>query len=163
MTVAATFPGRVLPSEAGGSQLAEAAVGDYFFSPRSLNVSTGTTVVWNYSQSGSALHTVTSENQTGSGSPVFASPNMGPRDTYSFIFNLPGIYRYFCAFHPTIMRDVWVNVTGPPLSNGAAGYGALILVAGGIGVAALVAVLTVFLVRRGRRVSTGPGKAGAIR
>jgi len=119
------------------------------------------TVVWNYSGPGSALHTVTSENETGGGSPVFASPHLGPGYTYSLVFSLPGVYLYFCAFHPTIMRDVWVNVTGPPLSNdGVPGYGGLILVSGGVGVAALVAVLTVFLVRRRRRVSAGPGETG---
>lgn len=152
----AGFPVRVLPSEAADSQRAEVVVGDYFFSPRSLNARTGMTVVWNYSGPGSALHTVTSENQTGGGSPVFASPNLAPGYTYSLVFSLPGVYRYYCAFHPTIMRDAWVNVTGPPLTNGAAGYGALVLVAGGTGAVALVAVLTVFLFRRRRRVSAGP-------
>jgi len=157
-TVSAAFPSRVLASETGGSQRAEVVVGDYFFNPRSLNVSTGMTIVWNYSGPGSALHTVTSENETGSGSPVFASPNLGPGYTYSLVFSLPGVYRYFCAFHPTIMRDVWVNVTGPPLSSdGAPWYGGLVLVAGGIGVAALAVVLTVLMVRRRR-----PRKVGDV-
>ena len=159
MSVAAGFPVRVLPSEAVDSQRAEVVVGDYFFSPRSLNVSTGMTVIWNYSGPGSAPHTVTSENQTGSGSPVFASPNISPGYTYSLLFSQPGVYRYFCAFHPTIMRDVWVNVTGPPLNPGGAWDGMLILVAGGIGVAVLVAVVTVFLVQR-RRSSPGPVGTG---
>jgi plastocyanin len=157
--VSATLPVRVLSLEANGSQLAEVVIGDYFFSPRSLNVSTGMRVVWNYSGPGSALHTATSENQTGSGTPVFASPNLSPGYTYSLVFSVPGVYRYFCAFHPTIMRDVWVNVTGPPLSSGGTWDGMLMLVAGGIGVAVLVAVVTVFLVRR-RRSSHGPAEAG---
>jgi len=158
-SVSAAFPGRVLASETGGSHGAGVVVGDYFFSPRSLNVSTGMRVVWNYSAPGSALHTATSENQTGSGTPVFASPNLSPGYTYSLVFSVPGVYRYFCAFHPTIMRDVWVNVTGPPLSSGGTWDGMLMLVAGGIGVAVLVAAVTVFLVRR-RRSSHGPAEAG---
>jgi plastocyanin len=133
-----------------GSQQVQVLLGDYFFSPRSLSVSTGTTVVWNYSESNGDVHTVTSENQTEGGRPVFASPNLRPGDMFSYAFKLPGVYRYFCAFHHSLMRNVWVNVTGPPLGLGGDGHSTLILVATGIGSTALAAALTVFLVRRRR-------------
>lgn len=65
------------------------------FSPASLTISTGSTVTWNW-PSGSIQHNVVPDDgSTPASSGVLAD---GPH-TYSFTFNTPGTYRYFCANH----------------------------------------------------------------
>lgn len=61
------------------------------FSPSSLTVTAGTTVVWENQES--ATHTVTSNNG------VFDSGNMGNKDKFSYTFTTVGSYPYHCKFH----------------------------------------------------------------
>jgi plastocyanin len=71
----------------------EVEVGDSFFQPKTVTVAVGDTVVWKVE--GSFGHTVTSD--TG----VFDSGQNPLRqgDTFSFTFNEPGTYPYYCRFH----------------------------------------------------------------
>jgi plastocyanin len=61
------------------------------FSPTSLTVTAGTTVVWENQES--AVHTVTSN--TG----VFESGDMGKKDKFSYTFTDVGSYPYHCRHH----------------------------------------------------------------
>jgi hypothetical protein len=76
------------------------------FSPSSLCVAPGTTVVW--TQMDSINHNVaaTSSNWT------YTSPTLTLNQTASFTFNTPGIYHYHCGFHPFTMVGT-VTVPGP--------------------------------------------------
>lgn len=107
------------PQTVRGSNQATVAIVDYAFSPKHLNVTTGTTVIWNYG-SGYSEHTVTSVgNTTGSGSPLFNSGTLSPGQSYQHTFNNPGVYTYQCSFHYATypaMANAWVNVTGTPVS-----------------------------------------------
>ncbi len=88
----------------------------YSFRPRAVNITTGTNVVWMFASNGSDvsdMHTVTSNNQTQSGSRIFASQPLHAGQMFNFTFNSPGHYPYFCGFHPYMTG--LVNVTGPPI------------------------------------------------
>jgi plastocyanin len=66
------------------------------FSPQTVTVQAGDTVVWvNTSRS---THTVTSE-QVPAGAASFDSGSLGPNTQFSQTFTVPGEYRYYCAPH----------------------------------------------------------------
>lgn len=127
---------------------------DYAFQPLHVNITTGTTVTWTYSVSGSTIHTVTSDsgtNQT-NGRPLLDSGDLSPGQSYSYTFNLPGYYPYQCAVHPTTpTMNGWINVTGnpvtvPPPNNS----GNSLLLPVGVTAVAIVLVLVAFLLFRRR-------------
>jgi plastocyanin len=73
---------------------------DYFEQP-TITVTRGTTVRWtNYGQH---MHTVTAENN------MFASQDLRPGEAYSYTFNQPGNFVYYCAHHPQMRGEVVVR------------------------------------------------------
>jgi LPXTG-motif cell wall-anchored protein len=64
---------------------------DDAFSPRTLTVDPGETVTW--SNDGENLHTVTSDDG------VFDSGPMDAGAAFSFTFEQPGTYPYYCQVH----------------------------------------------------------------
>ena len=75
-------------------QSAAVSAGDDLFEPQTIEVTTGATVVW--AVTGTNGHTVTSD--TG----LFDSgvaPFLRQDDTFSFTFDRPGTYGYYCQFH----------------------------------------------------------------
>lgn len=86
-----------------GSSTNAVNIGDNFFSPSSITVSVGTTVVWH--NSGSMTHTVTADNGS------FNSGNLSPGASYSLTFNSAGTYTYHCLIHGFAMSGT-VVVTG---------------------------------------------------
>ena len=85
----------VLHQTAGEASAKEVAVevGDNFFEAQTITIAAGDTVTWNVE--GNFGHTVTSE------SGVFDSGQdpLQQGDTFSFTFNEPGTYPYYCRFH----------------------------------------------------------------
>lgn len=71
-------------------QNAVAAYDDYF-TPKVITVPAGTTVTW--INSGSDPHSVTSDTR------IFDSGTLAPDATFSFTFNNPGTFPYYCKFH----------------------------------------------------------------
>ena len=67
------------------------------FVPDSLTVKTGTTVTW-VNQDG-FVHTVTSGTSPSERSGLFDSGNLSGGETFSFTFDQPGTYDYFCIPH----------------------------------------------------------------
>ena len=136
---------------------------DYAFRPFLENVSTGTNIVWTYASNGTDIHTVTSNNLTQTGSPVFQSTNpnpLHPGQTYNFTFYFPGRYAYFCAFHPDLMKGL-INVTGAPVNPPGQSSSSVVGLALPIGGAAaiVVAIASVFVYRRRSRKPHGPPSA----
>jgi len=84
-----TFTGAGDAQSASGKTTVE--ILDSRFGPVELTVPTGTTVVW--TNNGGLSHTVTADDNT------FDSGTMGKGDTFSFTFNEPGTYPYYCEFH----------------------------------------------------------------
>lgn len=79
------------------------------FKPATLEVSAGTDVTWTQKDTG--FHTVTSgtvEQGTSGVTPKpdgkFESGQLATDGTFSFTFDQPGTYPYFCRIHPATMR-----------------------------------------------------------
>jgi plastocyanin len=79
------------------------------FKPEKLEVPAGTTVTWKQADAG--FHTVTSGTVAQGSSGVtempdgrFDSGQLATDATFTFSFDDPGSYPYFCAVHPATMR-----------------------------------------------------------
>ena len=78
-----------------------------FFLPLSLEVIRGTTVVWqNQDNIG---HTIQSQDAHGNVIPLFNSGLLKTGDTFSYKFDKPGVYHYFCTIHPWRIGIVTVS------------------------------------------------------
>ncbi len=80
--------------------------GNFAFSPASLTIKAGTTVMWkNTTQS---PHTVTSDDgksfDSGSANPIAAQGG-----TFSFTFNTSGTFAYHCSIHPFMKATIIVQ------------------------------------------------------
>ncbi len=70
---------------------AQVSIAGFQFSPGTLSIRAGTTVVWTNNEG--ARHTVTSDDGS------FASDVLNEGDVFSFTFDTPGSYAYYCRFH----------------------------------------------------------------
>ena len=79
--------------------------GQFTFSPKTLTISVGTTVIWKNTTQ--APHTVTSNDgktfNTGDSSPVT------PGASFSFKFTTAGTFAYHCDFHPFMVATIIVK------------------------------------------------------
>ncbi len=99
LAVGALVAGPAAPGAAGSTP--QVAIENFRFTPSTLTVPTGTTVTWvNHD---AEIHTVTSP------AGAFASPALETDEKFSFTFNAPGIYAYFCALHPHMKSTVVVQ------------------------------------------------------
>ena len=76
-------------------------IDDFAFSPPSLTVKAGTTVTWRNKDD--IPHTVASSTR------MFKSKALDTDDSYSFTFNEPGSYGYFCSLHPHMTGKIVVE------------------------------------------------------
>ncbi len=87
------------------------------FNPDVVNVAPGTTVEWQNNDKVS--HTVTSgnpsDNQTGT---IFDSSLIAAGKSFSFTFNNPGTYNYFCQVHPWMTGQVIVGAATTASTTG---------------------------------------------
>jgi plastocyanin len=71
---------------------------NFAFSPASVTVPRGTTVIW--TNRDSAPHSVVNDGSTVFGAgQVFSSPSFGQGQNYSFTFTNAGTYPYHCGIH----------------------------------------------------------------
>ncbi|VVB77776.1 Halocyanin [uncultured archaeon] len=77
-------------------------IDNFAFSPKSLKIRPGDTVIW--TNSDSASHTVTSD----SGSEL-ESPNLSNHATYEHTFSKVGTYDYHCTIHPSMKGAIIVE------------------------------------------------------
>jgi plastocyanin len=68
-------------------------IDNFAFAPSILTVAPGTKVTWNNKDE--EPHTVTSAD----GGQMFKSPALDTNDKFSFTFDKPGAYKYFCSIH----------------------------------------------------------------
>jgi plastocyanin len=71
------------------------------YSPTTLTVAVGTTVTWK--NTGTQTHTVTSQDQ------LFDSKLLDGGKSWSYTFDTPGTYRYFCVPRPWMKGTVAVT------------------------------------------------------
>lgn len=81
--------------------------GQIYFDPQVIDVSVGTTVVWENLDS--TIHTATSGDPTGGANGLFDSEMMGVGDMYEFTFTEVGSQDYYCTFHPWMLGTVNVE------------------------------------------------------
>lgn len=71
---------------------------DFTYSPANIEVSPGTEITWtNMDQ---VAHTVTGDD--------FSSSSLKAGESFSYTFDLPGSYEYYCAFHPQMLGTITV-------------------------------------------------------
>lgn len=84
---------------------AQSSVG--FFVPLNSEVLRGTTITWqNQDNIG---HTIQSINDQGTIIPMFNSPVLKTGETFSYKFDSPGVYHYYCSIHPWRIGVVTVS------------------------------------------------------
>ena len=79
----------------------EVGIDNFVYNPQELKVKVGTTVTW--TNRDDIPHTVTSK--TG----VFRSKALDTDDKFSFTFEKPGSFPYFCALHPHMTGTIVVE------------------------------------------------------
>lgn len=124
----------------GQSQTVHVLIKEFEFIPSKLNITTGTTVVWN--NTGLEDHTST-DNET---TPYWDSGSLSTGSTFSKFFGNPGIYHYYCVIH-SIMKG-YVNATGPVVQPPQSSSTVLLIAVGVIVGVAVVGGATFFLKRR---------------
>ncbi|MBY0376670.1 cupredoxin family copper-binding protein, partial [Patescibacteria group bacterium] len=76
------------------------SISNFAFSPSSITIKKGDTVIW--TNKDSAPHTVTGNT----GGPSSDTLNKG--QSYSFTFNTTGTFPYYCKIHPSMTANVTV-------------------------------------------------------
>src|SRR5207302_787257 len=89
----------------------DVTIKDFDFTPGVLGVSVppGTTITWN--NVGPTAHTATADQG------LFDSGLLNAGQSYSFTFNDPGVYWYFCRPHPWMRGTITVDPNAPPPSE----------------------------------------------
>ena len=91
------------PAQAGapGPAGSQVAIEHFKFGQPTLSVPVGTTVTW--VNRDEEPHTVTST------AGAFASPGLDNGERFTYRFDTPGTYVYYCAFHPHMRAQVVVQ------------------------------------------------------
>ncbi len=90
---------RALPAKAAPVEI---SIDNYAFMPEILKVATGTMVT--FTNRDDMPHTVVSTAMP----PLFKSKPLDTGDSFSFSFDKPGRYMYFCGLHPYMKGTVEV-------------------------------------------------------
>jgi len=91
--------------------MVQVTIQNFAFSPKTLTVAPGTTVMW--TNKDSAAHTVTSD----SGSTL-DSGDLSHGKSYAHTFSTAGTYTYHCAIHPYMKATVVVSRSGNGSTTG---------------------------------------------
>jgi plastocyanin len=78
-------------------------ISNFAFSPAILSITAGTKVTW--TNSDEEPHTVTSADA----GATFKSAALDTKDQFSFTFDKPGTYKYFCSIHPHMTGTIVVK------------------------------------------------------
>jgi plastocyanin len=82
---------------------ATVTIDNFAFAPATLTVAPGTKVIWDNKDE--EPHTVTSVD----GGKTFKSEALDTDDKFSFTFDKPGTYKYFCSIHPHMVGTIVVK------------------------------------------------------
>lgn len=91
----------VLRPAAAPEMTAQVKIDNFSFSPVDLEIKAGTTVTW--TNADDIPHTVVSNDK------VFKSKALDTDQKFSFTFDKPGTYPYFCSLHPKMTAKVVVQ------------------------------------------------------
>ncbi|MCK5576723.1 MAG: cupredoxin family copper-binding protein [Dehalococcoidales bacterium] len=93
--------GQTTPTTTSTPTTPQIDIRDFSFQPMSITVPVGTTVTW--TNRDSVEHTTTSDTS------VWTSELLGLNESYSYTFNQPGVFPYFCVPHPFMRGAVIVE------------------------------------------------------
>ncbi|WP_166366347.1 cupredoxin domain-containing protein [Pseudomonas akapageensis] len=83
------------------AQEVEVDIKAFMYGPRELKIAPGTKVTWvNDDQ---VPHTVAETHK------VFRSGALDTNERFSYVFDTPGVYEYFCALHPQMIGKITVS------------------------------------------------------
>lgn len=77
---------------------------DFVFNPNTITLNVGDSVTW-INQDGATLHSTTQDTN-------LWSSDLGQGGSFSFTFNNPGTYTYFCRFHQFMRGKIDVSSQG---------------------------------------------------
>jgi len=89
------------PRQAVNEMATTVKIDNFSFSPASLEIKSGTTVTW--TNADDIPHTVVSDDK------VFKSKALDTDEKFSFKFDKPGTFPYFCSLHPKMTAKVVVK------------------------------------------------------
>jgi 3',5'-cyclic-AMP phosphodiesterase len=90
-----------LPLESDAAGAPAIAIDNFSFAPARVTVASGTIVTW--SNRDDAPHNVVSVDRQ------FKSPVLDTGEQFSYRFERPGTYKYFCALHPRMTGEIEVG------------------------------------------------------
>lgn len=90
------------------AQTMQVAIKNFSFEPADLTVAPGTTVTW--TNQDPVGHTSTSDTN------IWSSPVLNQGQTYSYTFNQPGTFPYYCIIHTYMKGTIVVQAAGGGLS-----------------------------------------------
>ena len=116
--------GSAQPASASHPKVTIAVGGFYFCDPEfhlglcETDIAAGTTVTWEFT----GAHTTTECGDpcgpTTPPNPLWDSGHLTTGDTFSYTFNTPGVYNYFCRIHPLFMfGQINVGPAGPSVGG----------------------------------------------
>jgi plastocyanin len=95
------LPSDALAADAQVSVVQPSDTMSWRYDPASLTISVGSTVTW--TNNGSTAVTVTSPDG------LFDSESLGPGASFSYTFDTPGTFRYFCVPYPHMKGVITVS------------------------------------------------------
>lgn len=91
----------LMSSMSAWAQEVKVDIKEFMFGPKDLTVAVGTKVTWvNDDQ---IPHTVAETHK------VFRSGALDTDDSFSWVFNTPGEFEYFCVLHPQMIGKIVVK------------------------------------------------------
>jgi plastocyanin len=93
------------PAQSAGA-VAPVVIRLFQYQPQTLTIAPGTTVVW--TNEDEIHHTVTSGTPDKPGGPLNGVLET-QGSTYSYRFDIPGVYPYFCDYHNSMMGTIIVK------------------------------------------------------
>jgi plastocyanin len=97
-----TLAAIALGAAAPAAPAATVKIGNFNFGPTALTVRAGTTVTW--VNGDDTPHTVVAAD-----THTFRSKALDTDERFSFTFNQPGTYAYFCSLHPHMTGKIIVQ------------------------------------------------------
>jgi len=88
-------------AEQPGANEVQIVIENFAFVPSEITIAAGTKVTW--INKDEAPHTATSTDKK------FNTGGLDTEDKYSFVFNEPGEFPYFCALHPHMTASITVK------------------------------------------------------
>lgn len=112
LVLACASPSTTPPSAPPAPGVTDVAMQNLAFAPKAVTITQGDSVRWTNKETSPGIdHTATSGNPgDANAGAIFNSPLLHPGESFTFQFNTPGTYVYFCIVHALVMNGATVTV-----------------------------------------------------